>query len=96
MTTMNRVVAQPELTGARKQTSINVMQNVMAIFIMLVFLGFPGVLSNVIGGAMASLIEYASFGLQFVVVLLGSGDDVMSIKLISLHPAYWPQYLFVF
>lgn len=94
MTTIDQ--SRAEIIGKQQNTGINVLQNVMAIFIMMVFMGFPGILSNIIGGSVASLIEYAAFGLQFVVVLLGSGDDVKNIKLINLEPPYWMLYIFAF
>ena len=70
-------------------------RNLMVIFVMLVFLGFPGTLSKVIGKGTAKLVEYAAFGLQFVLVLMASGNDVLEIKLINLEPAYSIPYIYV-
>ena len=69
-------------------SSFAVMQTMISVFIILVFLGFPGRLSLIIGNAACTLIDYLSFGLQLFLVTLASGDDMMSVKLIDLRPAY--------
>ena len=88
-----------ELRRARateaSKASFEAMRNLMVIFVMLVFLGFPGTFSKVIGGGVSTIIEYLAFGLQFILVMLATGNDVMSIKLVNLHPAYWVPYIYV-
>lgn len=66
----------------------------MAIFVVLVFLGFPGKLDRIVGSGVCSLIEYGSFGLQFFLVIMASGDDLMGIRLINFKPAYPIVYFF--
>lgn len=78
-----------------KIASFKAIRNLMVIFVLLVFLGFPGTLSKVIGGGVSKLVEYFAFGLQFLLVMLATGNDVMSIKLINLQPCYWLPYLYV-
>ena len=75
--------------------SIKAIRNLLAIFCVLTFLGFPGNLKLLIGGAMSSLIEYISFGVQFMLIMFASSNDVMNIKLVNLQPAYWIPYVFV-
>lgn len=75
--------------------SIKAIRNLMVIFVLLIFLGFPGTLSSVIGGGVSKILEYLAFGLQFLLVMLATGNDVMSIKLVNLQPAYWVPYLYV-
>ena len=70
-------------------------RNMLTIFVLLVFLGFPGTLSKMIGSSIAKLLMNASFGLQFLLIILASGEDVLSIKLININYAYWLIYLFL-
>ena len=74
--------------------TVNATRNVMAIYVLVVFMGFPGTFSKVIGGGVASLLEKLSWGMQFLLVLLASGDDVWDIKLVNLKPAYRYIYLY--
>ncbi len=76
--------------------TFKVVRNLLTIFVILVFLGFPGTLKNVIGSGPAKLLETASFGLQFLLIALASGEDVMSIKLLNINYAYTLIYLFLF
>ena len=83
-------------TAAEAQAaSIKAVRNLMVIFVLLVFLGFPGTLTKVIGSGVGKILEYLAFGLQFILVMLATGDDVMSIKLLDLKKAYWIPYLYV-
>ena len=87
---------RPVQTAAEAQlASFKAMRNLMVIFVLLVFLGFPGTLSRVVGGGVSKILEYLAFGLQFILVMMATGKDVMSIKLINLQPAYWLPYVYV-
>ena len=87
---------RPIPTAAEAQaTSFKAVRNLMVIYTLLVFLGFPGTLTKVIGSGVGKILEYLAFGLQFILVMLATGDDVMSIKLLDLKKAYWIPYLYV-
>lgn len=86
---------KPEDTANSALLTINATRNVLTIYVLLVFLGFPGTFSKVIGGSVASLLEYLSWGLQFMLVMLASGDDVWNIKLLNLQPGYRFIYLYI-
>ena len=79
----------------RQSLTFRAVRNLLTIYVLLVFLGFPGTLSNVIGSGPAKLLETASFGLQFVLIALASGEDVMSIKLLNINYAYMLIYLYL-
>ena len=78
-----------------RKYKINVTRNLMVLFILIVFLGFPGNLTNIIGRSVGKLIENAAFGMQFLLVLSSTGDSVMDIKLVDLKPYYWVIYLYL-
>lgn len=87
---------RPVQTATEAQiASYKAVRNLMVIFVLLVFLGFPGTLSKIVGGGVSKIIEYLAFGLQFILVMLATGKDVMSIKLVNLQPAYWLPYMYV-
>ncbi len=75
--------------------TINATKTVMTVFILLIFVGFPGKLSKIIGGGASTMLDYAAFGMQMLLVLLASGDDVMNIKLLNLQPAYRIIYVYM-
>lgn len=88
----------PEHPKIEKKAAVDafaIMQNMLAIFVILVFLGFPGRLNKIIGDSICTLIEYGSMGIQFMLVTMASGNDVMSIKLINIKPAYYVLYIFL-
>lgn len=82
-------------SGNTNTLTFRVVRNLLTIYVILVFLGFPGTLSKVIGSGPAKLLETASFGLQFMLIMLASGEDVMSMKLVNINYAYWLIYSFV-
>ncbi len=84
-----------ESRGDVRTSGFAVVQTMMTIFIVLVFLGFPGRLDTVIGGSICTLLDYGSFGLQLLLVLMASGSDVMSIRLIDFKPAYTFLYVYI-
>ncbi len=87
---------RPVQTAAEAQAAAyKAIQSLLVIFVLLVFLGFPGTLSKVIGSSVCKLLEYAAFGLQFVLVMIATGKDIKSIKLLNLQPAYWLPYLYI-
>ena len=75
--------------------SYQVVRSILTIFVLLVFLGFPGTLSRLIGSGTAKLIDNASFGLQFLLILLASGEDIMSIRLVNVNFSYTLMYGFI-
>ena len=78
-----------------RKLTFKVVRNLMVIFVLLVFLGFPGTLKKVIGSGPAKLLETASFGLQFVLIALASGEDVWSIKLLNINYAFFIVYIYL-
>ena len=83
-------------TAAEAQlAAFKAIRNLMVIFVLLVFLGFPGTLSKVIGSGVSKILEYLAFGLQFILVMMATGNDVMSLKLVNLQPQYWIAYVYV-
>ena len=75
--------------------TINATRNLLTIYVILVFLGFPGTFRKVIGSGPAKILEVLSWGLQFLLVMLASGDDVWNLKLLNLQPAYRFIYLYI-
>lgn len=86
---------QRQMARESQAVGFEATRNLMVIFVMMVFLGFPGTLSKIIGKGTAKMVEYAAFGLQFVLIMMASGSDVMEIKLINLEPAYSIPYIYV-
>lgn len=94
MDNTNTLSISPPRTSS--DNSFLAMRNMLTIFALMVFLGFPGNFSKIIGGSAVKMIEYLSFAIQFILVMMASGDEVKSVKLVSLYPAYWIMYLYVF
>lgn len=94
MASYNSRSRPPRETDESAVLTLNATRNALTIFVLLVFLGFPGTLSKIIGKGPAKMIEYASWGVQFMLVMLASGDDVWNIKLLNLQPSYRIIYLY--
>ena len=91
MTRQERILAARE-----KKKQANPIIDLMVIFIILRFIGFPGRLTRMFGGAIESLTDYGSFGLQLGICMITSGSDYLDIKLLNFHRKYWAVYLYVF
>lgn len=63
---------------------------------MLVSLGFPGNLTNVMGESVGKLLEYGAFALEILLLMFSSSDSWQDIELIHLNRKYWAMYLYVF
>ena len=81
---------------AEARRTKNIFSEAVIVFILLHFLGFPGNFTNVFGGMLETVIDYAAFLLQIVVILVSSSDSVMEIKLFSFQKRYLCLYLFEF
>ncbi|MDO4305294.1 MAG: O-antigen ligase family protein [Eubacteriales bacterium] len=67
----------------------------LLVFIFLNSLGFPGTYTEVFGDTFGILIEYASFGMQILAMLLSSGNSVLDIQLVNIKFQYLPLYQFI-
>ncbi len=67
----------------------------IAVFAILVSLGFPGNLEIVYGEWFGAVIEYSAFLLEIFFMLFSSGQGWMNIRVISLEKKYAALYLFV-
>lgn len=73
---------------------LHAMRNTFTVFVLLVFIGFPGELRRVIGSGIGKILEYVAFAIEFVLVMFSSGNNVMEIKLINLRAAFVMPYLY--
>ena len=67
----------------------------IAVFAILVSLGFPGTLEQVYGERFSLVIQYAAFFLEIFVMLFSSGKSWMDIRVVNLEKKYAVLYLFV-
>ena len=72
----------------------SVIYDMVVIFILLHFLGFPGKLTSLFGEKIETLVDYGCFGLEIVVMLLSSGNTYLDVKLIDLKSRYVPVYVY--
>ena len=66
----------------------------IAIFAILVSLGFPGNLAEIYGEQFGSVVEYVAFFLEIFVMLFSSGKNWMDIRVVNLEKRYAVLYLF--
>ncbi len=71
-----------------------ILYDLMVVFILLHFFGFPGKLATLFGSGIETMIDYGCFGLQIVVMLLSSGGSFMDVKLLDLKPQYRIVYFY--
>ena len=57
--------------------------------------GFPGRYTEVFGDMFGTLVEYSSFFLQILLMILMSGDNFFDLKLIDMKPKYGWLYFFL-
>ena len=91
-----------ELSRARQIRSVqetdelshSIVYDMVVMFILLHFLGFPGRLTSMFGEKIETLVDYGCFGLEILVMLISSGNTYMDVKLIDLKKQYIPVYLY--
>lgn len=79
---------------AAEQVQSSIIYNMLVIFILLHFLGFPGKLTKVFGDKIETLVDYGCFVLQLGLMLASSSDTVLEIKLLNFKAKYRALYLF--
>ena len=67
----------------------------IAVFAILVSLGFPGTLEWLYGEWLGTVMEYGAFFLEMFVMLFSGGKNWMDIRIINLEKRYAILYLFV-
>ena len=70
--------------------------DLIIIFVFLNSLGFPGAYTKAFGSIIGTLIEYTSFLLQLVLMLISSGDTILDIKVVDLKTKYRAIYFMLF
>ena len=66
--------------------------DMMIIFIFVNSIGFPGHYTRAFGASFGTLVEYSSFLMQIVLMVMSSGDTILEIKLIDLKWKYRSIY----
>ncbi len=94
--TMQRRIGFGRDVRAEALRTKNIFSEAVIVFILLHFLGFPGNYTNVFGEMLETVIDYAAFLLQIVVMLVTSSDSVKEIRLFSFQKRYLCLYLFEF
>ncbi len=64
----------------------------IVVYVFVNSIGFPGSFTKVFGSSLGVLVEYSSFLLQIVAMLLSSGESLMEIKLVDLQKKYRSIY----
>lgn len=77
---------------AKAQTGI--IYDMLVIFVLLHFFGFPGRLTLAFGDKIETLVDYGCFGLQLGMMLMSSGDNYLDVKLINLKGKFKTVYIF--
>jgi len=81
---------------AQRKLETEIFFELAIIYCMLVSLGFPGNLTNVVGESMEKILEYGAFALELVLIMFSSSGAWQDIELLRLDKKYWVMYLFVF
>ena len=66
------------------------------VFCLLVSLGFPGSLTNVVGETVGKMMEYAAFLIEIALILFAGADTWQDVELIRLDRKYAALYIYVF
>lgn len=82
-------------TGAEKPFSESILVQLLIIICLLVSLGFPGSLTEVIGNKIGKMIEYIGFGIEILVILLSSASNWKEIELLHLEKKFSVMYAYV-
>lgn len=84
-----------ELQGTVRQKQREFKIELIAVFAILVSLGFPGNFEYVYGEQLGTVIEYTAFFLEIFVMLFSSGNSWMDIRVVNLEKKYAVLYLFI-
>lgn len=63
------------------------------IMVMLNAFGFAGNFAKILGNWFGTLVDYSAFGLEFLVMIVSSGSNVMEVRLLNLRKRYRALYL---
>ena len=80
---------------AVKYTGRGTVIEMMAVFCLLVSMGFPGQLEKVYGERFGDLMEYGAFLLEIMMMLFSSATRWQDIELLNLKKKYVPIYVYV-
>ena len=81
-------------TELKRDYSKNALLEYLVIFCVFCRLGFPGNLSEMLGGNTVMLaIDYGSSLVQVLIMLMASGDTLNDIRLMNFKKKYYPIYL---
>lgn len=91
---MNRT----SMNRARRDQAYNaaIMQEVVAVFVLLISLGFPGNYTEIIGETAGKMLEYIAFILEIGNMLLFNASDWKDIQLIYIPKKYLSIYIYAF
>lgn len=81
-----------EIVGQKK---IDFKMELVAVFAILVSLGFPGNLEMIYGEWIGITMEYAAFFLEIMIMLFSGGKSWMDIRVVNLEKKYTVLYLYV-
>lgn len=81
-------------SGNRRQTA-DFKIELLVIFALLVSLGFPGNFAVIYGKHIGTIIEYAAFVIELLVMLLSSGSNWLDVRIVNLDKKYFMLYVFV-
>lgn len=73
----------------------NLKVELIAVFAVLVSLGFPGQFTGIYGDRLQDIMGYAAFFLEIFAMLFSSGNSWMEIRVVDLEKKYASLYLFV-
>ena len=82
-------------TGVEKPFSESILVQLMIIVCLLVSLGFPGSLTEILGDRMGKMIEYIGFGIEILVILFSSASNWKEIELLHLEKKFSVIYVYV-
>ena len=73
----------------------NLKVELIAVFAVLVSLGFPGQFTGIYADRLQDIMGYAAFFLEIFAMLFSSGNSWMEIRVVDLEKKYASLYLFV-
>ena len=85
-------ISNPGLRKRVDNKQDNILFELVIIFAFVNSIGFPGNYTKAFGSSLGTLIEYTSFLLQIIVMLMSSGDSLFNIKIVNLHRKYRSIY----
>lgn len=69
--------------------------NLCVVCALVVSLGFPGNMADILGDRISKLIEYMAFALEIGIMFMTSGDTWRNMKILDLKARYIPVYIFI-